>query len=257
MGTKKEQSEPLKIDFMPAEDRKDAWMISFADLLSLMLTFFILIYAMTEVPKTKWSPVKKSLDERFGIKALSASSQVSFGVEKVDVPKALNLDYLYAVLQQKFSHYPDLKNATIQNLGDRILISLPTSVLFEENSAVVLPGAEGFILTIGEIAQLVSNEIAVTGSTDAKSLMTLEYPSNWEFSLARAVAVAEVLKRSGSIADIKAYGLADSQYKYLPEELSKEGKDKLARRVDIVIRESQETHFTPQASTRQPLREVP
>ncbi len=79
----------------------------------------------------------------------------------------------------------------------------------------------------------VGNQIGVNGYTDS-TRPGAAHASNWELSLARAITVANALKRAGYDEDIVAYGYADSRLAQLAD-LPVEQRAALARRVEIVI----------------------
>lgn len=87
---------------------------------------------------------------------------------------------------------------------------------------------------LGGVLRNVGNRIGVNGYTDSTPPAGGAYRSNWELSLARAVAVANSLKRSGYSDDIIAYGYADSRSGQLPD-LPADQRRSLAQRVDVVI----------------------
>ena len=86
---------------------------------------------------------------------------------------------------------------------------------------------------LGGILRNIDNQISVNGHSDQVPPEGGEYASNWELSLARAIA--NVLRSSGYTEDIAALGSADGKYNELPE-LEENERRILARRVDIVAR---------------------
>jgi chemotaxis protein MotB len=80
-----------------------------------------------------------------------------------------------------------------------------------------------------------NNRIAVQGHTDPNPIRAGQFASNWELSLSRAAAVAEVLKLSGYEKAIAVLGLAETRYVDLDTSISPARRFPLARRVDVVI----------------------
>lgn len=221
-----------------------AWMLTFADLLSLVLTFFVLVYSMTSLQAPQWKAVQSSLSQTLnpdrywsGIKLKADKT-----IQKVTAPKALDLDYLSSILTEKFANEPTLRGVKLQRQDDRIVISLSQDVLFPQSGAVLSENALRTITFLSDILSTISNRIEIQGNTDPTPVLSGDYPSNWELSLARAEAVAEELKKAGYRYKIMALGLADSRYFDLAKHNRNANEKTLyesARRVDIIIHEAQ------------------
>jgi len=84
-----------------------------------------------------------------------------------------------------------------------------------------------------------SNRIDVNGHTDPDPVVSPVFPSNWEFSLARAMSVANELRRAGFAEGARSFGFADSRFSEVSLDLSVEDRYRFARRIDVVIRKEQ------------------
>ncbi|MCW8861063.1 MAG: OmpA family protein, partial [Rhodospirillales bacterium] len=100
--------------------------------------------------------------------------------------------------------------------------------------AVLSEKANDALFVLGGVLRNVNNMIGVNGHSDPEPTGGVNYTSNWELSLARAIAVANALRRAGYDGDVLTYGYADSRFSTLSE-LPDSQKYSLARRVDIVI----------------------
>lgn len=218
-----------------------AWMLTFADLLSLILTFFILLYSMTQLQKSEWNKIVRSFHEQFKMEKEAQTLEIPdpYGIEAIDVAPALDIDYLYTLLNQKLQSDAAAETLSVKLLDDRLVISLANKTFFRNGQAELNEEAEATLAILGEIISTLNNRIDVYGHTDSTPITTARYPSNWELSLTRAIVIAETLHKYGSQSSIQAFGLSDAQYKFLPEDLRSEEKSALANRVDIVIRQSQ------------------
>jgi len=217
--------------------RKKAWLVTFTDLVSLMLTFFVLLFSMSSVQVDRWEEMIDTLSRTLNPnkeEAVSAPT-AQYNISTVFRRRAINLDYLEAVLADKMFADDILQQARLFLGEDRLIISLPGDLFFQPGNAILSEKAKQALFVLGGILRNVNNQVGVNGHTDPKPVSGGKYTSNWELSLGRAIAVANSLKRAGYTDDIIAYGYSDSRYLSLPAGLTEERRDKLARRVDIVV----------------------
>lgn len=212
------------------------WVIIFTDLASLMLTFFVLLFSMSNIKLSDWKSITDSLSKTLApkpdekVKAQTAS----FNIGTVFRKTAVNLDYLASVTADGIADVEILAGAQVIRLEDRLVIALPGDLLFEPGRAVMAERAREAVFVIGGMLGNIGNEIGVNGHTDPLAPNGGNYTSNWELSTGRAAAVANALRAAGYPDVIIAFGYADSRYAELPE-LPVKRRNALARRVDIVI----------------------
>jgi len=218
-------------------ERKKAWLVTFTDLVSLMLTFFVLLFSMSSVQVDRWEEMIDTLSKTLNPNRQESVSTptAQYNISTVFRRRAINLDYLEAVLADKMHTDEILKEARLFLGEDRLVISLPGDLFFQSGNAVLSEKAKQALFVLGGILRNVNNQIGINGHTDPTPLQGGKYTSNWELSLGRAIAVANSLKRAGYTDDIIAYGYSDSRFLSLPTGLSDEQRFKLARRVDIVV----------------------
>lgn len=218
----------------PAVSR--AWIVTFTDLVSLMLTFFVMLFAMSNVKVDRWEAMTDALSRTLSPNegAAPATATAKFNVATVVRKSAINLDYLSAVLQETVAADRLLSQSQILRMEDRLIIALPGDLLFEPAKAELSARARDALFSLGGVLRNVGNQIGVNGHTDPVPPVDSIYVSNWELSLARAMTVAEALRHAGYTEDIVAYGFADSRFAELPD-LPTEQRRALGRRVDIVV----------------------
>ncbi len=228
-----------EFDMPPKQKVSQAWLITFTDLTALMLTFFVLLFSMSEVQQGAWNAVVQSLAIKLNpVKAGPTQNRASqVPVTEIFIPKAVDLDYFRRVLADKVRGVEVLEQAVIQPLDDRLVISLPADALFERGSATLTEEAVNAAMVLSDALLVVGNRVDVIGHTDPDPVQSPAYPSNWELSLARATAMALALRDSGYPNQVSAFGYADSRFEDLSFELSEERRYQLGRRVDIVVRE--------------------
>lgn len=219
----------------PAVTRR-TWMITFSDLISLLLAFFVLLFSMYSVKFDRWQSTVDSLSEALNPRRADAVAPFTspFNIGKVSQKRVIDLDYLATLLQQSLKSDALLAESQIMRRADRLIVAVPGDLLFDPGRAVLSEKARNAIFNLGGILRSLGNQIGVNGHSDPVPLTSSEYASNWELSLARAAAVANSLRRSGYEKDIVAYGFADSRYDELPR-MNEAERQALARRVDVVV----------------------
>ncbi len=227
--------EDLREAYGPQQvNRKTAWMITFADLLSLMLTFFVLLYSMSVINKAKWEEVVRSLQQRLNPeRVVEITFTEDRTIVKREQPPAADLDYIYTILSEKLNKVVS-NDIALLRLDDRVVISLASDLLFEAGKADINPAGNQTLTVVSDAVGALNNKITINGHTDPRPINTEDFPSNWELSLARANRIAERLYASGYLFSIEVYGLGASRH----DEILSTGrqKNRLARRVDIEVR---------------------
>jgi chemotaxis protein MotB len=220
----------------PVATSTRGWMVIFTDLVSLMLTFFVLLFSMSHVQVDKWDDMIDALSQTLNPSREKTTTTVSaqYNISTVFRKRAINLDYLTAVLGETIAQEPVLAKSQLVLGDDRLIIVVPGDLLFEPGRAVLSQRARDALFHLGGVLRNVGNQIGINGHTDPRPPSGGAHASNWELSLARSVAVANTLRRTGYPYDIMTLGHADTFYARLPE-LPVEQRQALARRVDIVI----------------------
>jgi chemotaxis protein MotB len=213
-----------------------SWMLIFTDLVSLMLTFFVLLFSMSVVKVEAWNNIVSAMSQSLKPSESTAQSKAasSFDISTLSMRRAINLDYLASVLEKAMASDKLLKNAQLMRLEDRLVIGLPGDRLFQSNNAVLSVDARKALSNLGGVLRNIGNQIGTNGHTDPTRLKGSQYTSNWELSIGRATAVANALKRSGYREDIISFGYASSRFLELPNIPDAERRV-MGRRIDIVV----------------------
>jgi chemotaxis protein MotB len=218
------------------------WLITFADLISLLLTFFVMIFAMSTVEGERWDAVVRALSQWFTPFEYVDDAQSITGksVDTFDPARAVQLDYLALVLENRFGNNRLVMIDGVQRLEDRLVISLPSALLFGGEGAVLARPARQALANIGETLRNVGNAILVIGHTSPGPAADAPERSSWALSLTRSAAIATELRRAGYLRDIPIFGTNAMQIEHLSPEIDDDQRGLWIERVDIVIRESKE-----------------
>ena len=213
------------------------WLLTFGDCIALMLTFFVLLYAMSTPSQEEWERMTTSMTQEFGeyfTKKWNAGFQDTINIDVIDNAQALNLNYVRALISEITKKDERLSDLHITQQKERLIISLPSDLLFDTGDTEIQRTGKRAIFVLGDVLSRMKNKIEVVGHADPRSVSG-QYQSNWHLSLARAASVAGVFQDIGYRRGIKIRGLSDVLYNELPEELEEEKRLQLSRRVDIVI----------------------
>ena len=215
------------------------WLITFTDVMALMLTFFVLLYSMSTPQEEKWEDIANALTYKrnaFDSTAFNAGSQDVISLDKIDKTKALELDYVKVLIASLLKRR-NIEDVLLIENAKRLVISLPSELLFVSGRADM--GSEGkkVMFELGGILSRVKNRIEVIGHSDPRPITSTGglYTTNWELSLARAATVSRVLKDVGYERDMTVRGVSSARYDELSEDIPEDERYALSRRVDIVV----------------------
>jgi len=226
---------PAQID--PEEVAAErAWLVTFTDLVSLMLTFFVLLFSMSNVNVGDWQNIIDSLSRtlRPTPEKIVKAQTATFNIGTIYRRQAIDLNYLSSVIEEGIKDIELLSDTQVMLLEDRLVIALPGDLLFQPGRAEMTERAREAMFVFGGLLGNIDNEIGVNGHTDPAPPAGSDYASNWELSTGRAATVANALRAAGYKNDIIAFGYAASRYGQLPR-VADEVRRALARRVDIVV----------------------
>lgn len=227
-------------DFGKKSKSSSTWILTFSDLICLMLVFFVLLYAMSEIDVTKWKPVESVLQT-------SAKNETrqdyirpnqQFNVSKFRQVEGKNIDYLEKILKEQFQKDDMMIFGSIKKYPDRLVLSLPDDILFENNSDEIKGSSEKLLSTLVDTMMRLMNQIELIGHTDPRPIKGGLYESNWHLSLARALAIEQRFEELGYKKPIIVQGVADSEYGLLDQSIPELKRQQMARKVDIVIHAS-------------------
>jgi len=222
------------------EDNSNRWLLTFADLLSLIITFFVLIYSMTALNADKWKMITISLSQKLNpdrvVSRTLPSADVS--ITKTNISHAKSLEYLNVILIDKINESKVLKEIMKTHLtNEKLTIHIRSDRIFEEGNVVVDAKGELIFEVVTNILKSLSNRINIYGYSYEDPKDIHKYPSKWELSLARALVISKILKNKGYKYNILSYGLADTSVEG-NSNIKNEGS-KSIQYVDVIIRKEE------------------
>jgi chemotaxis protein MotB len=204
-------------------ENHERWLVSYADFITLLFAFFVVMYAISSVNEGKYEVLSDSLENAFQEKPISSLNPIELAelarANQVDVtnpigvpsstapiePAAAGLvetqsrqedvDVIQERLGKKLQPVIEAGLIDVREGEQGIEVEMKSSILFDSGSARLsqeaLPVLEQFAAVLREFG----NPLQVEGYTDNQPIATLIYPSNWELSAARAASVVNLFAR--------------------------------------------------------------
>lgn len=187
------------------DTRIDDWLITYADMITLLLCFFALIIAMSAPKKEQFEKAQKEMQEQFKVK----SKDILYMDSIMKLPFGRTQD-----LYEKTEQYEKEEGIQVDQKDKITIIEMNSATFFPRGSAEL--NADGFSF-LDKIAKDIQSpayakyQVTVEGHTDDSPINTAQFPSNWELSTARAAAVVRYFVEHGVPAwKLRAAGYADA-----------------------------------------------
>jgi len=226
----------------PAGGGHDRWLLSYADFVTLLLAFFVTMYAVSTVDSAKLAPAASSMKMAFAGAGADVRREHPVPMpEGGSIVPPVPVDPLVSVqasLRLELSDAIDTGRLELIRDSRGLVVSLPESATFSPASTEVTDGARELIARVAAIIQASGHPIRIEGHTDNVPIRTTRFRSNWELSTARASTVIAFL------IETLAYDprqLSAAGYGEFHPRVPNDSADNRARnrRVDIVILEEQ------------------
>lgn len=202
---------PPQARFRRRSEEGGNWELSFADMMTLILCFFILMVTVSEVDTTQYDKVAESLGQAMGVKE-EPKPEPQPAVPSEWRRKLKTLTEVRDEIRARIRGVPDA--ASLEMRPDAVAVNLRGTVLFALGSAELTPTARDVLERVAEPLMGIPYRVTVEGHTDDIPMRSDHYPSNWELSSARASAVARFLiDRGFPKGHIQVKGLADTRPK--------------------------------------------
>jgi chemotaxis protein MotB len=244
---------------------RDRWLVSYADFITLLFGFFVVLYAFAKADQKKQVQVSSAIDSAFhslGIFPDAArrpgkSSSTTSGTDQPVIPMNIvmgedvlapakvrdDLDHIRRELQQALSNQIAQHTVSIQMGHDGLVISLRDAGFFNSGSANPLPGTLGTLRQIADSLGRTPYDLRVEGHTDNIPIHNAEFDSNWELSSARATRIARILLELHSIPPDRISAAGYAEFHPVASNETAEGRAE-NRRVDLVVQPRTQLNFS-------------
>jgi len=220
----------------------ERWLVTYADMITLLMAFFIMMYAMSIVSMGKFAELALSVRSGFGgdvakmntaVLALGGSTRPHPGIFNAN--RFELLDKIEGQLKRTLKEKGFAKLVTVERTEQGIAVRLPTDeLLFDLGSAELRPTTRRLLAVLAPTLRQAGFPIRVEGHTCDLPIHSALFPSNWELSARRATNVLTFLThRCGLSPDrVAAVGYGDTK-PLVPNDT--EAHRRLNRRVEIVV----------------------
>lgn len=214
----------------------ERWLLTYSDLITLLLGLFVILYASSQVNMKKYRAVVSAFENVFGGGHTSGPLPGNQGV--MTAPSTIPPMSQSMTMERKVKSVlqSELKNGGVMVTYDKhgVTVHFLEKFMFDPGKANIKPDALPALDTLGFLLASVPNRIRIEGNTDNTPIHTAEFPSNWQLSVARALTVGYYLLKHYPIRPEKVAIVGYGQYHPLvPNDTPAHKAEN--RRVDIVI----------------------
>lgn len=239
----------------------ERWLVSYADFITLLFAFFVVMYAISSVNEGKYRVLTDSLtsvfhqiprsDEPIQVGELGRTLQIVDNLTPPDegggtdrlarldeqqyeqLKQIQSMSELSRQLADTLRPYEESGQLSVISGDGRVEVRINSKMLFGSGSAALSGDALRVLNEVADILQLTRNLIHVEGHTDNIPISTREFPSNWELSAARAASVVHFLSQQG-LAPARLAAVGYGEFQPLVPNDSEQGRAR-NRRVSLVI----------------------
>lgn len=217
-------------------ENHERWLVSYADFITLLFAFFVVMYAISQVNEGKYKVLSNSLTVAFSRADTSSEALIkrdpngtSQSLIELPYKQRREAQQVQQIVQERAQQATAMKNMAVELKQDLaklidegqvrvteskrgIAVEVNASLLFPVGSATLDAKSAGSLATIaGKLANS-ENLIQIEGHTDNTPIASPQFPSNWELSAARAGTVVRLFEASGVAARrLVALGYAENR----------------------------------------------
>lgn len=218
-----------------SQDNHERWLLTYADLITLLLAFFIVMYSMSRIDAKQFGEMAEALN---GIlkggpsvikKNLSDAPKMGKGILQLG-----DLNRIQAQIDKRFNALNRTDEVRTELTERGLIVHIMESALFQEGQAQLEPKAMAILDIIYDKLQDIPNHVRIEGHTDDRMIKTPVFPSNWELSTARATSVVRYFIDNYNYPPDKISALGYGEFRPVRPNNTIENRA-ANRRVDVVI----------------------
>ena len=229
---------------LPHVSGAPGWMVTYGDMVTLLLTFFVMLFAFSSLNVERFRNIIAAYQGAVGLLDGGTTVTESEPLASGDSPNAelivrnpLEADETVDVLRAlaQLREEAELADAFTVDVTERgIVIHFTDRVLFDLGRAELRPDAERVLRGVFDVLASWPHHIRVEGHTDNLPIETVQFPSNWELSTARAARVVRFVVEEGKIPPERLSAAGYGEYRPIADNGTAAGRAR-NRRVDVVL----------------------
>ncbi|MDZ4700630.1 MAG: OmpA family protein [Rhodothermales bacterium] len=223
------------------------WLVTYGDMVTLLLTFFVMIVAMSEIKKDKMMEAMSYFNGRNSVfnNAQPVPVIPQKDPKEIEEEKREQADRVEALID--FIETEGLQGSVQVNYEESTVhIVITDSVMFSSGSSQLLGTAQRVLAKVAGVAADTSNTLTVIGHTDNIPIRTSAFPSNWELSASRAASVVRFLLTQSSALPADHYqAIGRGEFQPVATNRTPDGRSR-NRRIELLISLNQWQNQTQQ-----------
>jgi chemotaxis protein MotB len=220
----------------------DRWLVSYADFMTLLFAFFVVLYASSEVDKSKMANLSSAITAGFSSLGVGAGQGGAPVVIPGTIPPAFNhpanpqesAESIRKKLETDLAVELANRTVSIRQTPEGLVLSLRELGFFESGAAAMRASSMDTFDRIGAVLASVGSNLRIEGHTDNVPIHTAQFQSNWELSTARATEIIRLFLTREGINPQRLSAAGYAEYHPVADNGTEDGR-RLNRRVDIVI----------------------
>ena len=220
----------------------ESWLIPYADMLTLLLALFIILYASSNIDQVKYNAMAAAFNQEIS----ESGGLLNAPIFKTPVDETTPEDPEHmATEEEKLAEMEitltemlereGLEGSVSVSIDARgLVISMSDAVLFDPGQALIMDKYRNVLIMIGQTINRLPNYIRIEGHTDNVPQFSEIYPSNWELSTGRATSVLRLFEDHSDIVPQKLSAIGYGEWRPVADNDTIESRNK-NRRVDIIV----------------------
>ena len=232
-------------------ENHERWLVSYADFITLLFAFFVVMYAVSSVSEGKYRVLSDSLVQAFrNVTVNSSGTQVIVQANAAAIPRTVSTgrntkaDEQRRAIREKMRTMardisevmaPLVREGTVRvtQTAHGVTVEINASVLFAPGDSSLAADATKALRAVARILATTELPVAVEGHTDNTPIATVQFPSNWELSVVRASSVVRLFVEAG-VTPQRLTAAGFGEQRPVADNATSEGRAR-NRRVTILI----------------------
>jgi chemotaxis protein MotB len=239
----------LRPEHTPSKSGHERWLVSYADFITLLLAFFVTMYAITRLDTEKLAQAQLSIQRALHAPVFLGGFPLEPGVGDtpaagrtgdlagavLQTPPITQLKEVAQTVQESLNGKIDLQEIRLLITGRGLVIHLPEFLFFNSGEAAFRPEGQPFLDQLADILAKIPNHVVIEGHTDNIPIHTPQFPSNWELSTQRATNLVRYFIEAHHLQPARFTAAGYGEYAPIADNDAEAGR-RLNRRVDMIIR---------------------